>query len=88
MRFLVLCIVLYVGFRALKALVVPGKPSVRHEESPTSAGVDDIMVKDPFCQTYFPARRGIKKVIKGETLYFCSEACRDKYVEEVKRSKG
>jgi len=88
MRLLILGILMYVGYRALKALVLPVKPSVRSEREPPSAEVDDVMVKDPFCKTYFPARRAIKRVIKGETLYFCSKDCRDKYMEQIKESKG
>ena len=49
--------------------------------------VDDVMVKDPFCETYFPKRDGIKKVIGGQTYYFCSIECRDKYLEAIKDSK-
>ena len=48
--------------------------------------VDDVMVKDPFCETYFPQRNGIKRVIGGQTYYFCSTECRDKYLEAIKDS--
>jgi len=88
MRLLILGILIYIGYRALKALVLPVKPSVMSEREPPSAEVDDVMVKDPFCESYFPARKGIKKVIKGETLYFCSKDCLDRYVEQVKKSRG
>ncbi len=49
--------------------------------------VDDVMVKDPFCKTYFAKKQGIKSVIDGETHYFCSSTCRDKYLEAKKNSK-
>jgi len=88
MRLLVLGILIYVLYRALKALMVPARPSVRSERQPPSAEVDDIMVKDPYCESYFPARKGIKKTIKGETLYFCSQECLDRYMEQVKKSTG
>ncbi|MDY6952859.1 MAG: hypothetical protein SWE60_15225 [Thermodesulfobacteriota bacterium] len=88
MRLLILGIVIYVLYRAVKALVLPVGPSVQSEREPPSAEVDDVMVKDPFCETYFPARKGIKKVIKGETLCFCSKECLDKYMEKIKKSKG
>jgi len=88
MRLLILGILIYVVYRVLKALVLPEKPSVRSERQPPSAEVDDVMVKDPLCGTYFPARKAIKKVIKGETLYFCSKDCLDRYMEQVKESRG
>ena len=45
--------------------------------------VDDVMVKDPFCETYFPERKGIKGVIEGKTYYFCSTTCRDRFLESA-----
>jgi YHS domain-containing protein len=42
--------------------------------------IDDIMVKDPFCDVYFPKREGIHLNINGEDLYFCSTECRDKFI--------
>jgi YHS domain-containing protein len=43
--------------------------------------IDDVMVKDPFCQAYFPKRNGLRLKVNGEDLYFCSQQCRDKFVE-------
>ncbi len=37
------------------------------------------MVQDPYCGTYVPRSLAVKKVIEGQTLYFCSEECRDAY---------
>jgi YHS domain-containing protein len=45
------------------------------------AEVDDVMVKDPYCEVYFPKRKGIQLKVKGEDLYFCSPECRDKFIE-------
>ena len=42
--------------------------------------IDDEMVKDPYCEIYFTKRDGVHLRHRGEDLYFCSEACRDKYV--------
>jgi uncharacterized protein len=36
--------------------------------------------RDPVCGTYIPADNSVRKVVNGETLYFCSPACRDKYL--------
>ena len=49
--------------------------------------VDDVMVKDPFCEVYLPRRKGIKDVIEGKTYYFCSIACRDRSLKAMKDSK-
>lgn len=35
--------------------------------------------RDPVCGTYVAEGASVKKTIGGETVHFCSEACRDKY---------
>jgi YHS domain-containing protein len=81
MRLLVLGILIYVGYRLFKTLAAPGKSTTRTPENEGIAKVDDVMVKDPFCQTYFPERKGIRGVIEGKTYYFCSTTCRDSFLE-------
>ncbi len=49
-----------------------------------SSRIDDVMVKDPYCQVYFPRRDGVHLKFKGRDLFFCSETCRDKFLEEHK----
>ncbi len=48
--------------------------------------IDDVMVKDPYCNVYFPKREGVHLRIDGADMYFCSNKCRDKYLIE-KRNK-
>ncbi len=87
MRLLVLCFLIYLGYRIFKKLALPEKSSKRTPEQEGLAMVDDVMVKDPFCQAYFPKKNGVKSVINGEAHYFCSSTCRDKYLEAKKNSK-
>jgi YHS domain-containing protein len=42
--------------------------------------VDDVMVKDPVCEIYFPKREGLHLHDKGQDFYFCSTECRDAFV--------
>ena len=39
--------------------------------------------KDPVCGTYTAAGSSVKQTIRGETVYFCSPQCRDKYVASL-----
>ncbi|NNF99782.1 MAG: hypothetical protein HKM93_10410 [Desulfobacteraceae bacterium] len=50
--------------------------------------VDDVMVKDPHCQIYFPKRDGIHLRHDGEDLYFCKTECRDKFIAEQSEKGG
>ncbi len=35
--------------------------------------------KDPVCGTYVSTEASVTKRVNGETVHFCSAACRDKY---------
>jgi YHS domain-containing protein len=35
--------------------------------------------KDPVCGTFISTATAINKQIRGETYYFCSQTCRDKF---------
>jgi YHS domain-containing protein len=41
--------------------------------------------KDPACGTYISASTSIQEKVGGETVYFCSKQCRDKYVASLAR---
>jgi YHS domain-containing protein len=41
--------------------------------------------KDPACGTYIAAATSLKETVGGETFYFCSKQCRDKYVASLAR---
>jgi YHS domain-containing protein len=44
--------------------------------------VDDEMVKDPVCGIYVARRSGVPLVQNGREMIFCSEECRDRYLQE------
>lgn len=86
MKLLLLVVVVYLVYRAVKSWVrnlqVPGRngsPNLR---------IDDVMVKDPVCGIYFPRREGVELRHGGQTYVFCSTACRDRFLEERKGKKS
>jgi len=43
-----------------------------------TAEVSGELRKDPVCGVYVPTTTAFKRTIKGETTYYCSEACQKK----------
>jgi YHS domain-containing protein len=78
----------YLGYWLFKKWVGPKQSSRDQGEDDHPVGVDDVMVKDPFCETYFPKRQGIQASIKGKTHYFCSTECRDRFKEAARHSES
>jgi uncharacterized protein len=74
-RFLIFLILAYIAYRTVKAIFRP-KEELRGGQD---KGVIDEMVQDPQCKTYVPKREAVKRTIAGETHFFCSGACADKF---------
>lgn len=53
---------------------------------PAKRSEGETMVRDPQCGTFVPTSLGIKKVIKGQTYYFCSEKCAKQFAQNDKAS--
>ena len=47
--------------------------------APPKVSTGGELKKDPVCGTYVSADISPKKTVGGQTFYFCSAACRDKY---------
>ncbi len=80
LRFLILAIVAYVFYRALKKWMIGGGTDVDQHRSSGKA-VDDVLIQDPVCQTYFARRDGVHLRHEGRDLYFCSQECRERYLQ-------
>jgi YHS domain-containing protein len=42
-----------------------------------------LMVRDPVCGRHVPQDRALVSVQSGETIHFCSDTCRARYVESL-----
>lgn len=88
MRLLIFLFLIYFGYRYLKKWLrknVSFTSMTGGEDS--KAAVDDIMVKDPYCQTYFPQRSGVHLNFNGQDLYFCSTKCRDEFLSAQQKEQ-
>jgi uncharacterized protein len=78
-RVVILLIVGYIAYRLVRRWL-RGRMLTGRMSGEQGGRIDDVMVKDPQCGTYFPRRDGI--VLKGKEgdLLFCCRECRDKYL--------
>ena len=70
-RFLLFILLIYIVYRLLK------KKEPRRRSQDNSSPKE--LIKDPQCQTYFPKDKALALKSNGETLYFCSEECRQAF---------
>ena len=82
-RILAYAAIFYFVLRMIRSWT--GQATKINSRSDRSAGeIDDVMIKDPHCQIYFPKREGVHLRKDGKDLYFCSEKCRDEYLNTHK----
>jgi YHS domain-containing protein len=86
LRILVLLLLFYVLYRLLKSGTKRGGKYFSRAGKAKAPPADDILEEDPVCHTYIPRGQAIQLKEKGTTRYFCSDSCRDKYIEIQKSS--
>ncbi len=80
MRFLIWLVLGYLGYRIIKSLLASRDLPARGAAKGTEA------FQDPVCGTYVAPDDAIIGRYNGERLYFCSEACLEKFREKISSS--
>jgi YHS domain-containing protein len=76
--------------RGVIGIIMRGLGEMLNPQSSQQAGRNQVplsgeLKKDPACGTYIAAATSLKETVGGETFYFCSKQCRDKYVASLAR---
>jgi YHS domain-containing protein len=80
-RLLIFIVAAVVIHRAIKRWMI-GHPNPKAPVSGHApVQVDDEMIKDPVCGSYFPKRDAVTLENNGQQVKFCSQKCRDRYIE-------
>ena len=81
LRFILFALIAYIIYKTIRvyhALTQKSHPSPKSEQT------SGLMVKDNVCNTYLPKEDAIKEIIDGKEFFFCSQECRQKYLESKK----
>jgi uncharacterized protein len=79
-KLLIIVVVGYLLYRSMKSWLFPDRRFPKSDTGKTVGAIDDVMIKDPYCQAYFPRRDAVHLKFHGSDLYFCSKECRDEYI--------
>ena len=81
MRLLIFIALVYLAYKVLKVWL---RPTVTRTMGGAAGDMprdmDDVLIKDPFCETYFQKRNGVSLKLDDRELFFCSPECRDKFI--------
>lgn len=85
-RLVILAILIYIGYLLIKGGT--GRKSKKEEntsdteEHENQSSLSDVLVEDPVCKKLVPQQQAIPLQHEGETIYFCSKECCNKFVSE------
>lgn len=82
-RFLVISLMLYIGYRILLSLISANKPQTKPGEK-REPGVETH--RDPVCGVYVSEEDAVIGRYEGQRHYFCSMNCLEKYREQLDHS--
>jgi YHS domain-containing protein len=83
-RLVILGVLFYFAWVLIKGITGVTKKSLeerRQKKAEPDAQVEDVLVEDPVCHTLIPKNQAIRLRKDGETYYFCSDTCCDKFSE-------
>ena len=90
-RIALVALALYVLWRAcgrlLQSLGIKSGQTDGSSNSGQLRPVDEL-VQDPVCKLYVPLREAIVLKGQGDPVYFCSDKCRDHYVQQGGQQPG
>ncbi len=76
---LIVISVVRVAIRALGSMGQAFQQAAAPPRTESEPGESGQLKRDPVCGTYVPVDTSLTKTVRGETVYFCSAACRDAY---------
>ena len=71
----------YVIIKLFRLFLRPAAPRRKVKSPPPTQG---LMVKDEACNTYLPKEDAIRFNFEGREYYFCSNTCKQKFLESKK----
>lgn len=80
-RLVILTILLYIAWILVRGLIGRSRKDDQGEKVEKNAPSQDVLVEDPICHTLVAKHQAIRLRKDGETFYFCSDKCCDKFSE-------
>jgi YHS domain-containing protein len=85
-RFFIYALLAWIAYFLVKKI---GKelfsPSSARNDTPAPSETE--LIRDPECGAYFMKQKGVKGVVEGKVIYFCSEQCYVMHLEKRRIQK-
>lgn len=84
-RIIIYALLIYLAYRIVKSWSGLSLDSSSKRSQRPAKSEETELIRDPHCGIYFLKQRGFEARIGGESRYFCSPECRDKYMSIHKK---
>jgi len=81
-RFIFIALLVYLLYRLIRGIFIAAPKQQARRDPASGPAIVDEMVIDPVCRVYIPRREALTARVAGETVYFCSRECMNKYLED------
>jgi uncharacterized protein len=78
-RVLVLVVIFSLVRSLFRSIVAGFRSAQQPPANPPAVQAGGDLKKDPVCGTYVSTAASLMRTVKGQTYYFCSPECRDRY---------
>lgn len=86
-RLVILAVLAFIAWhliRGIRRKSAPDEPAAADKRTDRDRPPQDVLVEDPVCRALVPKHQAIRMRRNGETYYFCSDACCDKFSETAR----
>jgi YHS domain-containing protein len=83
-KVLAILILFYAGYRIVKMFQHRKSQDVETIQDNASPVRGEDLMQDPLCKTYVPKSQAYVREIEGQSQYFCSRECCEKYLSGKK----
>ncbi len=80
-RIFVIAILVWIAYFLVKKIGKALFEPSNLQDRPSGPASDAELIRDPQCGAYFLKQKGVKGVVEGQVIHFCSEQCYDKYLK-------
>ncbi|MFZ0930489.1 MAG: hypothetical protein WAN11_17925 [Syntrophobacteraceae bacterium] len=80
-RIFVIAIIVWIAYFLVKKIGKAFFEPSSHRDQASGPASDAELIRDPQCGAYFLKQKGVKGVVEGQVIHFCSEKCYDNYLK-------
>jgi YHS domain-containing protein len=80
-RIFVIAILVWIAYFLVKKIGRALLASSSLRDQARGPASDTELIRDPQCGAYFLKQKGVKGVVEGQVIHFCSEQCYDNYLK-------